>query len=142
MTGDEKDVVAAVQRFYDAIEQLVSGKGVSAMHEAWHRDLPTISSAHPVGEWARGWEEIAATWDVFASFGAPGRGGSRVRDIEVHVVGDLAWATSVFEVSPAFGGTKLNCTNVLQRVGGVWKVVHHHADKDANVEKALAKLLE
>ncbi len=142
MTPEQKQVAVAVQRFYDAIEDIASGRGVAAMHEAWHRDVPTISSAHPTGDWARGWDEIAATWDVFASFGSAANAGSKIEDIQVHVVGDLAYATSVFTASPGFGGDKLNCTNVLQRRDGVWKVIHHHPDRASRMESSLAKLVE
>ena len=37
---------------------------------------------------------------------------------------------------------RLNVTNVLHRQDGVWKIVHHHADKAPAIETGLAKAAE
>jgi ketosteroid isomerase-like protein len=141
MTQDENEVLAATLRFYQAIEDMVGGGGAGPMSEAWHHG-PRVTSSHPTGEWANGWDEVAATWDVFASFGKKGNGGTRIRDIKVFVFGDIAYTTSVFVAAPNWGGAKLNCTNVLQRIGGVWKVIHHHPDKAPSMEASLEKMVQ
>ena len=102
MTVDESEVRAATVRFYDALEAMVSGKGLGPMQEAWHH-TERVTTGHPSGDWARGWDEVLATWQVFAAFGREGRGGSRIRDLSVHVYGDVAYATCSFVASPAFG---------------------------------------
>jgi len=33
-------------------------------------------------------------------------------------------------------GETLACTNVLHRMDGVWKVIHHHADKSPKMGEA------
>jgi ketosteroid isomerase-like protein len=139
MTPEENDVRAAIERFYDAIENMVDGKGVGPMDDAWHH-TPRVTSSHPMGEWAVGWEEVAATWEVFASFCKEGNGGTRIRDVRVFVYGDIAYTICVFIASPAWGGAKLQCTNILHRVDGVWKVIHHHPDKAPSMEAALEKM--
>jgi ketosteroid isomerase-like protein len=136
MTPEEEHVRAATHRFYEAIEQVITGKGLAAMRDAWHHDVP-VSSAHPMGDWAHGWDEVFATWGVFASLGNEALAGSTIRDLRVHVHGDVAHTTCVFVGSPTLGSPTLNCTNVLRRVQGVWKIVHHHPDKDAGVAAAL-----
>jgi ketosteroid isomerase-like protein len=141
MTKDESDVLAATKRFYEAIERIVDGGGVEAMRDTWHHGA-RVTSSHPTGDWANGWDEVAATWDVFVSFGKKGNGGTQIRDINVHVFGDVAYTTSVFVASPAWGGAKLNCTNVLQRIEGVWKVIHHHPDKAPSMETSMEKMVE
>ena len=140
MTSEEQEVLAATQRFYQAIEDMVEGRGAGAMKEAWHH-TSRATSAHPTGDWAKGWEEVSATWDVFASFGKQGNGGTQIRDVEVHVFGDIAYTTSVFVASPAWGGARLNCTNVLRRVDGAWKVIHHHPDKAPSMEASMEKMV-
>jgi ketosteroid isomerase-like protein len=139
MTSDESEVRAATVRFYDAIEALVSGKGLGPMQDAWHHTA-RVTSGHPSGDWAQGWDEVFATWKVFASFGKEGRGGSRIQDLTVHPYGDIAYTTCTFVASPAFGGDLLSCTNVLQKLGGEWKIIHHHADKSPRMGAALEKL--
>jgi ketosteroid isomerase-like protein len=139
MTNEEQAVEAATRQFYAAIEAMVSGKGLDAMREAWHQD-DRVTGGHPSGEWSKGWDEVWATWEVFASFGRADRGGSKIRNLSVRVCGDMAYATSIFIASPAFGGDSLACTNVLERKNGVWKLVHHHADKSPAMGAALEKI--
>jgi hypothetical protein len=139
MTSEESKVRDAAVRFYDAIEALVSGKGVGPMQEAWHHN-ERVTSGHPSGEWAQGWDEVFATWQVFAGFGKEGRGGSRIRDLKVQLYGEIAYTTCNFIASAAFGGDTLSCTNVLQRIDGAWKVIHHHADKSPKMGAALEKI--
>lgn len=138
MTRDEEQVLAAARRFYDAIEALVSGQGLEKMKAVW-RQTADVSSAHPLGDWANGWEEIHATWQVFASYGGEGKGGTQIRNLRAHVYGDIAYTTCVFVASPAFGSFEMNCTNIFVRDGGDWKVVHHHPDKAPDLERVLAQ---
>jgi ketosteroid isomerase-like protein len=139
MSKDEQEVLDAAGRFYDAIEQMASGKGLDAMRAAWHQN-DRVTSGHPSGEWAQGWDEVFATWEVFASFGRPELGGSKVRDLAAHVYGDVAYTTCIFTASQGFGGESISCTNVLHRADGVWKIVHHHADKSPAMGAALERI--
>ncbi len=141
MTSDELEVRAAAVRFYDAIEAMCCGKGLGPMQEAWHHSA-RVTSGHPSGEWAHGWEEVFTTWKVFAGFGREGHGGSRIRDLQVCVYGDIAYTTCIFLASPAFGSAALACTNVLHKENGAWKIVHHHADKSPAMAAALEKLAQ
>jgi ketosteroid isomerase-like protein len=141
MTPEEKEVYAATVRFYEAIEEMITGKGAGSMRNAWHH-TPRVTSSHPTGEWATGWDEVGATWDEFASFGKEGNGGTQVCNLKVHVYGDIAYATSVFVAAPAWGGARLNCTNILHRVNGVWKVIHHHPDKAPSMTASLEKMTD
>jgi ketosteroid isomerase-like protein len=138
---DEELVRAAVVRFYDAIEALIRGRGTAAMKEAWHH-TPRVTASHPMGDWSYGWDEILASWDVVAALGAEENGGSSIRDLRVHLYGDVAYTTCVFVASPRFGGASLSCTNVLHRAGDGWKLVHHHADKSPKIEHALETIAE
>jgi ketosteroid isomerase-like protein len=139
MSADESAVREATVRFYNAIEAMVSGKGLEPMQEAWHH-TDRVTTGHPRGDWARGWDEVLATWKVFAGFGREGRGGSRIRDLQVNVYGDFAYTTCIFVASPAFGGDSLACTNILHRMDGVWKIIHHHVDKSPAMGAALEKI--
>lgn len=139
MTNDEEQVIVAAKRFYDAIEDMVSGKGLEAMSAAWHHSA-RATGGHPSGEWSEGWDEIWATWEVFSSFGRADRAGSSIRSLKAYVYGDVAYTTCIFTASPAFGGDSLACTNVLHKSDGVWKIVHHHADKSPKMGAALEKI--
>jgi len=139
MTNDEQAVIDATARFYDAIEKMVSGQGLEAMREAWHH-TDRVTGGHPSGNWSEGWDEVWATWEVFASFGREDRGGSSISGLRAYVYGDTAYTTCVFQASPAFGGDPLACTNVLRRMDGVWKIIHHHADKSPSMGAALERI--
>lgn len=139
MTGDEEAVLAATKRFYAAIDDMVCGRGLDAMKAVWLHD-ERVTSGHPTGDWAFGWDEVLATWEVFASFGTPEHTGSVVRDVRPNVYGDIAYTTSVFTTPPAFGASTLSCTNILRRVDGEWKIIHHHADKAPKMEAKMEKM--
>jgi hypothetical protein len=141
MSNEEQEVLDATARFYGAIEDMVSGRGLESMKAAWHR-TDRVTSGHPSGEWATGWDEVWATWEVFASFGRADRGGSSIRDLRACVYGDVAYTTCLFIASPAFGGETLACTNVLCRMDGTWKIVHHHADKSPKMGAALERIAQ
>jgi hypothetical protein len=36
----------------------------------------------------------------------------------------------------------VNCTNIVHRVAGDWKLVHHHADKSEKIGKSLETIAE
>jgi hypothetical protein len=134
--NDEEAVLTAVKKFYAAIEDLMIGKGMSAMRDAWHH-TPNVTAGHPLGDWSHGWKEVDATWSTFESLGKPELGGSSVEQLRANVYGDVAYTTCVFVAGPAVGRQRLNCTNVVVRLDGAWKLVHHHADKSSGVEAAL-----
>jgi len=140
MTPDESQVRIAVTRFYDALESLIRGDGVEAMKDVWHH-TDRVTSSHPTSEWARGWEEVLATWTVFASIGKPKLGGTKIRDLQIYVYGDIAYTTCTFVISTSYGGA-LACTDILQRVDGVWKMIHHHADRSPMLVTALEKVAQ
>lgn len=140
MTSEE-EVCAAAKRFYDGIEHLVSGRGLGLVEECWDHS-GRVTSGHPSGEWSQGWDEVRATWEVFAGFGRHDRGGSQIRSLKAHVYGDVAYTTCLFIASPGFGGETLACTNVFVKTSGAWKVVHHHADRSPAMGAALEKIAQ
>jgi hypothetical protein len=140
MTQDEEEVLAAAKRFYDAIEHMVCGKGLAPMHEAWHQG-PLVTSSHPIGGWAYGWDEILATWEVFSMIGREAMGGSHFTNMKIFVHGDIAYTTCIFVAGPLMGNAKINCTNIFQRIDGTWKVIHHHPDQSPVMAAAIEKIM-
>lgn len=139
MANAEDEVKAAVERFYAAIEDLMTGKGVDAMSAAWHH-TDRVTGGHPSGGWAEGWDELFATWQVFAGFARQEFTGSRIEDLKVYLYGDdVAYTTCLFVTAESAGGEQLACTNVVHRVDGEWKIVHHHADKAPEMAAALER---
>jgi ketosteroid isomerase-like protein len=140
-SAEEQAVRAAVHAFYDALEAMLRGRGIGPMSAAWHH-TPRVTASHPLGEWSVGWDEVLASWEAVAAIGAEEYGGTSIRDVAVYVYGDCAYTTCVFTASPRFGSAQVNCTNVLHKDGGAWKIVHHHADKSQKIEKSLGTIAE
>jgi ketosteroid isomerase-like protein len=140
MCKDEQAVSDAVRFFYLAIEDMVDGRGLEKMEQAWHQN-ERVTTKHPMSDWAVGWEEVLTTWQIANTFGKPGRGGSKLLDLKVHLYGDVAYTTCVFHSSPEWGNEKLMCTNVLHKVDGMWKLVHHHADNSPGMMAALERMI-
>jgi ketosteroid isomerase-like protein len=137
---DESAVRDLALKFYAALEDLAQGKGTRAIADVWLHSAD-VSSAHPTGGWAIGWEEILATWDVFNSYGKPENGGTSMRGLRVRMLGDVAYTTCVFKAAANFGGATMNCTDIFQKINGEWKMVHHHADRAPSVEQAMEAMV-
>lgn len=140
MKEDEDKVSAGVRAFYAAIEDMITGRGLAAMDKAWHHK-EWVTSKHPVTDWAVGWEEVKTIWEVAARFGRQDRGGSQLVDASIHIRGDLARVAVVFQSAIAWGGERLMCTDVLERIDGEWKMIHHHADSGPAMAAALEQML-
>ncbi|HEY2407909.1 MAG TPA: nuclear transport factor 2 family protein [Polyangiaceae bacterium] len=153
MPSVEEDVRKSINTFYDALELLLLSKGLDAMSDAWHH-TDAATTIHPFGHWAHGWEEVWATWQEIAAVYSfyhgheqrkDGIGG--IHDLHISVMGDVACASSLYKscIYLPEGETLLsvNCTNIAQRINGVWKVVHHHPDQATpEFQAAMARLVE
>jgi len=139
MTTDEAEATNALYALYDALDDLLRGKGTLKMRGLWHH-ADYVSCSHPYGAWARGWAEVSATWDEGAAVWSVYRGHAQrddriggIHGLCVALRGDTAYGTSVyrskFYMSEGELDLKVNCTDVVHRIDDVWKVVHHHADQ-------------
>jgi uncharacterized protein (TIGR02246 family) len=125
VTSDAGSVAAANLAFYRALES----RDLETMSRVWLHDAAT-SCVHPGWHRLDGWEEIERSWkNIFAN--------SRpwtvaCEDVRIAVAGDLAWVTCVEVIVPFGAGedgdaARMQATNLFGRVGGEWRLVHHHA---------------
>jgi len=143
----------AILRFYQALDDLLSGKGSEGMSEAWSHD-DFVTTVHPFGHWARGWKEVWATWEEIGAVFSFYRGHADrddnigdVHDLRVTVLGDVAYSIGIYKSCLYLpeGETRLsvNCTNLAQRRDGVWKIIHHHPDQaTADYQAAVGRMVE
>lgn len=156
MGNGEAEAKKATLRFYQALDDLILGKGTKDMSDAWHH-VDYVSTVHPFGHWAQGWQEVWATWEEIAAAFSCYRGHAHRTDgigtifgLKVNVLGDVAYTIGVYksrlyipDVPGGVTGLNVNCTNVVQKREGVWKMVHHHADQATpEFQAALARLVE
>jgi len=125
MTSDERAaVLEANAAFYRAFESL----DLSRMEAVWLR-VPYVKCVHPGWSLLVGWGPVMESWArIFA-----GTIGMRftLTDVQVELAGDLAWVvlTENLESMQRDGkiAAHVQATNVFERRGGRWFVVHHHA---------------
>lgn len=116
-------VLDANERFYVAFR---SGS-LRAMRDVWGAG-DHVQCMHPGSAVISGAPDVLASWEiVFSSI--PGGGlDVEAENVRVHASGDLGFVTCVEKVDSSTGYGTLTATNVFERQGGEWKMVHHHAN--------------
>ncbi|HKO50513.1 MAG TPA: nuclear transport factor 2 family protein [Polyangiaceae bacterium] len=153
MASTEEEPTQVIYKFYDALEDLLRARGVSAMFDIWHH-TDYVATSHPFGSWARGWTEVKVNWEEGAAVFATYRGHATrtdkiggIHELKVVVVGDAAYGTGIYRSKLYMSDRELvlalNCTNIVHRIDGVWKIVHHHADQaQPEWQAAIGRMVE
>lgn len=133
----EDEVREASDRFYVALLSMLNGDA-APMADVWAHDAG-VSTMHPLGGREVGWDAVRGSWEGAAQ--AFDGGGIEVSDLEVSVLGDIAYTTGIEHVDATLGGKSLHfdirATNIFRREDGEWKIVHHHTDLDPALQEAL-----
>lgn len=123
----QETVMAQVKRanehFYRAFESL----DTEQMAAVWvHAER--AKCVHPGWDLLTGWEAVYQSWA--AIFANTDYMRFVITDVSVHLYGHVAWVTCVENLSDAFASTEITrilATNVYERNGDEWFMVHHHA---------------
>lgn len=133
----DDEVRQASDRFYAALESMLNGDA-APMTDVWSHD-PIVSTMHPLGGREVGWDAVRGSWEGAAQ--AFEDGSLQLSDLEVSVLGDVAYTTGIEHVDATVGGESLHLdvrvTNIYRREDGEWKIVHHHTDTDRPLQEAL-----
>jgi len=120
---EEQAVLAANAEFYRAFQR----KEMDAMAAIWSQGSASLC-IHPGRHALKGWEAVRDSWEKI--FWATS---SLEMDIEVvgtEVNGDLAYVVVIESVLQVAGGHRHKAlsmaTNIFERMGGRWYLVHHH----------------
>ena len=121
---DRAEVEEANQRFYRAFESL----DLSEMDAIWaHGDH--VACVHPGWRRLHGWEDVRRSWA--AIFQSTSEMRFTITDVRIELRGDLGWVHCTENIiSEARGNlsiTAILATNVFERSGARWLLVHHHA---------------
>jgi len=140
-----EEVRQASDRLYAAMNRAINGDIDDEMFNVFsHTD--DVTAMHPMGGRQLGWPEVRASYEMAAA--GVDDGSVEVSDLQIALLGeDGACVTGTEIASATVGGApisfSLRFTNVYRREGGVWKVVHHHADLmpdlAATMEEAIAR---
>jgi ketosteroid isomerase-like protein len=125
VTPEETAVAAANLGFYRALE----ARNLRAMESVWLPEA-SVSCVHPGWHRLDGWTEVKRSWENIFLNSRPWT--VSCEDIRIGVSGDFACVTCVEVITP-FGGdeeedaARMQATNIFQRSGGQWRMIHHHA---------------
>ena len=122
--SDTDEVVEANARFYRAFETL----DIAEMDRVWARG-EHVKCVHPGWPLLTGWEAVRESWATIFENTAEMR--FTLSNVKPAVGGDLAWVTCTENILSDVGGrvsvTAILATNLFERDGREWRLVHHHA---------------
>ena len=122
--SDEAEVVEANARFYRAFEAL----DINEMDRVWAHG-PHVKCVHPGWPLLTGWEAVRDSWDTIFTNTEEMR--FTLSNVSAAVGEDLAWVTCteniLSEVAGRVSVTAILATNLFEREGGGWRMIHHHA---------------
>jgi ketosteroid isomerase-like protein len=135
--GQSEEVLRINEKFYRALE---NGK-LDLMEEIWLKD-PRAKCVHPGWPMLWGWEAIRQSWKNIFDSGVPAK--IQISNVSAEVSGDLAWVTCIEHVSYLIRDRiQINlaqATNIFERQGSRWLMIHHHASPMPVSNKADEKL--
>lgn len=138
----QTEVKAASDKFYAALNTMLNGD-TGPLDGIWSHG-PTVSTMHPIGGREVGWEQVKDSWDQVAK--VCGGGSVKLTDQLLHVLGDMAYELGVEAGSLKIAGQQVSfegrVTNVYQRTGDAWKLVHHHTDISKPMLDAIRALVK
>jgi len=124
MAPDVEAVRTANERFYRAFESL----SLAEMEPVWLHEA-RVACIHPGWPRLLGWDAVRQSWD--AIFGNTREMRFTLTDVRVEVCGDLAWVLCteniLSETRGSLAVTAILATNLFERHGDEWLLVHHHA---------------
>jgi ketosteroid isomerase-like protein len=126
-----EQVEQANERFYRALEN----GDLDEMSEVWLQE-DWVRCVHPGWDLIIGWDEIYQSWEQI--FSAPAGMRVSATDVEIKIEGDFALASCNENIALFLDGksapvtARTTATNLFQRIGDRWRMVHHHASQVSN----------
>lgn len=138
MSDEQSEEVLRINEiFYRALE---NGK-LDLMEEVWLKDT-RAKCIHPGWPMLWGWEAIRQSWKNIFDSGAPIK--VQISNVAVEISGDLAWVTCIEHISYVIRDQiQINlaqATNIFERQGSRWLMIHHHASPMPAQKKVNEKL--
>lgn len=125
----EQDLLATNAAFYRAFEK----KDLEAMASVWSKGIGSVC-IHPGREALCGWDNIQPSWQkIFRN--------TAYLEIDTSILsselsGDLAYVILIEKVLQVAQRRRLEArsmaTNIFEKMGGKWYLVHHHGSPLAN----------
>jgi ketosteroid isomerase-like protein len=136
----EDEVRMASQQFYVALNRMANGDA-GLLPGIWSHGA-TATTMHPIGGREVGWDAVNKSFEQVAKLATDGK--VELKDQLLRVAGDLAYEIGVERGTLKLSGQHVSIehrvTNVYQREGGAWKMIHHHTDTSPAMMDALRRL--
>jgi len=136
----EDEVRNASNQFYAALNKMTNGDPQS-LSDIWSHNS-AVTTLHPIGGRQVGWTDVWKTWDQTAQ--AASEGHVKIQDQFIRVVGDVVYEIGVedagFRIAGEMVTDKVRVTNIYQKEGGPWKIIHHHTDISPAMVEVMQKL--
>ena len=118
-----EEVTRANQEFYQAFESL----DIARMDRIWAQQ-EYVTCIHPGWTLRIGWPSVRDSWVLI--FNNTFSMKFDLTEIQVQVAGDVAWVICTENITSKQGDTtqesRVLATNLYERVGEQWKIIHHH----------------
>lgn len=136
----EDEVRKASEQFYAALNRMAKGDS-SELGGIWSHSA-TVTAMHPIGGREVGWDAVRASFDRVAQLASDGR--VELKDQLIRIAGDIAYEMGVEYGQVTLAGQNASIehrvTNIYERDGGTWKMVHHHTDTSQAMLDILSRL--
>jgi ketosteroid isomerase-like protein len=138
--SSDAEVRNASEQFYRALNEMANGDA-GQLAGIWSNS-PEVTTMHPIGGREVGWDAVRGSFQGVADNATQGR--IELSDQIIHLVGDLAYELGVerghFKLAGQPVDIEQRVTNIYRRVGGAWKIVHHHTDLSPSMLEVLKQL--
>ncbi|TLY29146.1 MAG: DUF4440 domain-containing protein [Nitrospirae bacterium] len=118
-----EEVTRANQEFYQAFESL----DIARMDRIWAQQ-EYVTCIHPGWTLRIGWPSVRDSWVLI--FNNTFSMKFDLTEIQVQVAGDVAWVICTENITSKQGDatqeSRVLATNLYERVGEQWKIIHHH----------------
>ena len=118
-----EEVTRANQAFYEAFESL----DISRMDRIWaHQEY--VTCIHPGWTLRSDWPEVRDSWVLI--FNNTFSMQFELSEVMIQVAGDMAWVICVESITSQQSDepqeAKVLATNLFERIGDEWLMIHHH----------------
>jgi ketosteroid isomerase-like protein len=136
----EDEVREASKKFYAGLNSMANGDS-GPLADIWSHD-EAVTTMHPIGGREIGWDAVRGSFAQVGKLASKGK--IELKDQLIHVVGDLAYEVGIEYGQFLLAGEKIaiehRVTNIYQKQGGAWKMVHHHTDISPAMIEVLRRL--
>jgi ketosteroid isomerase-like protein len=124
----EDGVRETSKKFYAGLNSMANGNS-GPLADVWSHGTQ-VTAMHPIGGRETGWTAVRGSFEGVARLAS--KGNIELKDQFIRVVGGLAYEVGIEKGEFLLAGERViiehRVTNIYEKEGGTWKMVHHHTD--------------